>query len=100
MPWTKPQPHGSFAPVRRNTRARWLVDGFRTFEAMADALEAATAEIMIAGWWVAPDLVLRRQTGADSRSVARVAAECLQPSLLLMFPACEAVPAGGSYVRC
>lgn len=67
MPWTKPQPHGSFAPVRCDTQARWLIDGFRTFNAMADALESATAEIMIAGWWVAPDLVLRRRTGDDSR---------------------------------
>ena len=67
LPWTNPQPRGSFAPVREGCRARFLVDGMPCFAAMATAFEAAREEILIAGWWVCPDLVLRRHTGDDSR---------------------------------
>jgi len=69
--WVAPHPFGSFAPVRRNmgVTARWLVDGFNTFSAMADAMTSASREIMIAGWWFTPDLVMKRQTGDDDRCV-------------------------------
>ncbi|TSU62976.1 Phospholipase D2 [Bagarius yarrelli] len=43
--------HGSFAPVRENTKAQWFVNAAGYFDAIADALEGAKEEIFITAWW-------------------------------------------------
>jgi phospholipase D1/2 len=53
-------PHSSFAPFRDTFRISALVDGSDYFAAVATAMEMAASEIFIAGWWVAPDVPLRR----------------------------------------
>lgn len=58
--WTEEHPHGSYAPVRQNTVTQWFVDGESYFDAVAGALEAAEEEIFLAGWWISPELYLRR----------------------------------------
>ncbi|KAI9080056.1 hypothetical protein K1719_037989 [Acacia pycnantha] len=71
--WCHPHRHGSFAPPRGliedGSQAQWFVDGRAAFEAIASSIEDAKSEIFICGWWVCPELYLRRpfHTHASSR---------------------------------
>ncbi|PIN08802.1 Phospholipase D1 [Handroanthus impetiginosus] len=62
--WCHPHRFGSFAPPRGLTedgsQAQWFVDGRAAFEAIALAIEEAKSEIFICGWWLCPELYLRR----------------------------------------
>ncbi|XP_010464093.1 PREDICTED: phospholipase D zeta 2-like [Camelina sativa] len=59
-----PHRFGSFAPPRGLTsdgsQAQWFVDGHTAFEAIAFAIQNATSEIFITGWWLCPELYLKR----------------------------------------
>nr|XP_027114761.1 phospholipase D zeta 1-like isoform X1 [Coffea arabica] len=54
----------SFAPQRGltedGTQAQWFIDGKAAFEAIASSIEKAKSEIYITGWWLCPELYLRR----------------------------------------
>lgn len=50
----------SLAGERNNATAKWYVDGKDYMAAIADAIEKARHEILIAGWKINPDLHLRR----------------------------------------
>ncbi|KAJ7955153.1 Phospholipase [Quillaja saponaria] len=71
--WCHPHRYGSFAPPRGLTddgsEAQWFVDGQAAFEAIASAIEDAKSEVFICGWWLCPELYLRRpfHTHASSR---------------------------------
>ncbi|XP_071737407.1 phospholipase D zeta 1-like isoform X2 [Rutidosis leptorrhynchoides] len=71
--WCYPHRFGSFAPPRGLTddgsQAQWFVDGRAAFEAIALAIEGAKSEIFMCGWWLCPELYLRRpfQAHASSR---------------------------------
>ncbi|KAL3883140.1 hypothetical protein ACJMK2_029433, partial [Sinanodonta woodiana] len=58
--FTKPNRYESFAPMRDKSFARWFVDGSSYFEAVADALEKAKEEIFITGWWLTPEIYMKR----------------------------------------
>ncbi|CAI9119042.1 OLC1v1020696C1 [Oldenlandia corymbosa var. corymbosa] len=62
--WCHPHRFGSFAPPRGLTadgsQAQWFVDGRAAFEAIASAIEDARSEIFICGWWLCPELYMRR----------------------------------------
>ncbi|PON67008.1 Phospholipase D family [Parasponia andersonii] len=62
--WCHPHRFGSFAPQRGLTedgsQAQWFIDGKAAFEAIASAIEDAKSEIFITGWWLCPELYLRR----------------------------------------
>ncbi|KAJ8424960.1 hypothetical protein Cgig2_000547 [Carnegiea gigantea] len=62
--WCYPHRFSSFAPPRGLTddgsKAQWFIDGHAAFEAIAFAIENAKSEIFICGWWVCPELFLRR----------------------------------------
>ncbi|KAL3812959.1 hypothetical protein ACJIZ3_014227 [Penstemon smallii] len=70
--WCHPHRFGSFAPPRGLTddgsQAQWFVDGRATFEAIALAIEEAKSEIFICGWWLCPELYLRRPFHAHASS--------------------------------
>ncbi|KAH1213864.1 Phospholipase D zeta 1 [Glycine max] len=70
---------GSFAPIRGLTedgsQAQWFVDGQETFEAIATSIQDAKSnanrlQIFITGWWLCPELYLRRPF--DSFSTSRL----------------------------
>ncbi|KAJ8407331.1 hypothetical protein AAFF_G00279050 [Aldrovandia affinis] len=52
--------HGSFAPVRESTPTKWFINAAGYFDAIADALEGAKEEIFITGWWLSPEIFLKR----------------------------------------
>ncbi|CAH9061535.1 unnamed protein product [Cuscuta epithymum] len=62
--WCHPHRFGSFAPqrglVEDGSQAQWFVDGRAAFEAIALAIDEAKSEIFICGWWVCPELYMRR----------------------------------------
>ncbi|KAL9378910.1 hypothetical protein Peur_027392 [Populus x canadensis] len=71
--WCHSHRYGSYAPQRGlaedGSQAQWFVDGHAAFEAIASAIENARSEIFITGWWLCPELYLRRpfQDHASSR---------------------------------
>ncbi|KAK7356116.1 hypothetical protein VNO80_15382 [Phaseolus coccineus] len=72
--WCCPHRFGSFAPIRGLTedgsQAQWFVDGQAAFEAIATSIQDAKSEIFITGWWLCPELYLRRPF--DSFSTSRL----------------------------
>ncbi|KAF8550810.1 phospholipase D [Imleria badia] len=51
---------GSFAPIRMNVAAQWLVDGRDYMWNLSRALMMAKESIYIHDWWLSPELQLRR----------------------------------------
>ncbi|KAJ4835368.1 Phospholipase D zeta 1 [Turnera subulata] len=82
--WCHPHRFGSFAPPRGVTedgsQAQWFIDGHAAFEAIASAIEDAKSELFITGWWLCPELYLRRpfQDHAASRLDALLKAKAKQ----------------------
>ncbi|XP_060197605.1 phospholipase D zeta 1 isoform X1 [Lycium barbarum] len=82
--WCHPHRFGSYAPPRGLTeddsQAQWFVDGESAFEAIALAIEEAKSEIFICGWWVCPELYMRRpfHTNASFRLDALLEAKAKQ----------------------
>lgn len=82
--WCHPHRFGSYAPPRGLTedgsQAQWFVDGESAFEAIALAIEEAKSEIFICGWWLCPELYMRRpfHTNAAFRLDALLEAKAKQ----------------------
>ncbi|XP_003791251.2 phospholipase D2 [Otolemur garnettii] len=57
--------HGSYAPPRPGTLARWFVNGAGYFAAVADAILKAQEEIFITDWWLSPEVYLKRPAHSD-----------------------------------
>ncbi|CEH19132.1 Phospholipase D1 [Ceraceosorus bombacis] len=51
---------GSFAPIRLNCSAQWLVDGRDYYWNLSKALLMAKDRIFIHDWWLSPEMYLRR----------------------------------------
>lgn len=62
--WCNPHRFGSFAPPRGLTddgsQAQWFIDGKAAFEAIAASIDNAKSEVYITGWWLCPELYLKR----------------------------------------
>ncbi|KAF8323532.1 uncharacterized protein EI90DRAFT_3146978 [Cantharellus anzutake] len=58
--WTKTNRFDSFAPIRLNVAAQWLVDGRDYFWNVSRAINLAKEKIYIHDWWLSPELQLRR----------------------------------------
>ncbi|KAJ1385581.1 Pleckstrin-like proteiny domain [Sesbania bispinosa] len=62
--WCCSHRFGSFAPIRGLTedgsQAQWYIDGQAAFEAIASSIQDAKSEIFITGWWLCPELYLKR----------------------------------------
>ncbi|KAL8157962.1 phospholipase D zeta 1-like isoform X2 [Apium graveolens] len=70
--WCHPHRFGSYAPPRGLTEdgseVQWFVDGQAAFDSIALAIDGANSEIYICGWWVCPELYLRRPFHAHASS--------------------------------
>ncbi|PIN10122.1 Phospholipase D1 [Handroanthus impetiginosus] len=62
--WCHPHRFNSYAPTRGlvedGSLAQWFIDGKAAFEAIALSIESAKSEIYMTGWWLCPELYLRR----------------------------------------
>jgi phosphatidylserine/phosphatidylglycerophosphate/cardiolipin synthase-like enzyme len=59
-PWVKQHRHRSYAPIRKNAKIKWYIDGKDYFYAVSEAILAAKDEIYIEDWWLSPELVSSR----------------------------------------
>ncbi|KXN88185.1 Phospholipase D1 [Leucoagaricus sp. SymC.cos] len=59
-PYTGRNRFDSFAPIRLNVAAQWLVDGRDYFWNLSRAILLAKHVIYIHDWWLSPELLLRR----------------------------------------
>ncbi|PSR97072.1 hypothetical protein BD289DRAFT_404500 [Coniella lustricola] len=60
-PWASPKIRfDSFAPVRQNVYAQWLVDGRDYMWNVSRAISMAKDVIYIHDWWLSPELYMRR----------------------------------------
>ncbi|KAH8114370.1 phospholipase D [Phellopilus nigrolimitatus] len=58
--WAGSNRFGSFAPIRLNVAAQWLVDGRDYMWNLSRALLLARERIYIHDWWLSPELQMRR----------------------------------------
>lgn len=65
--WNQENRFGSFAPVRKNIHAQWLVDGRDYMWCVSRALAAAKDVIYIHDWWLSPELYLRRPAAMSQK---------------------------------
>ncbi|XLR51880.1 hypothetical protein HN51_002614 [Arachis hypogaea] len=70
--WCHPHRYGSYAPprglIKDGSQAQWFVDGRAAFEAIASSIKDAKSEIFICGWWLCPELYLKRPFHAHASS--------------------------------
>lgn len=65
--WVKPNRFGSFAPVRPNVFAQWLVDGRDYMWNVSRAINMAKDVIYIHDWWLSPELYMRRPAAISQK---------------------------------
>ncbi|KAK5734900.1 Phospholipase D1 [Elasticomyces elasticus] len=65
--WAKKQRFNSYAPVRNNVWARWLVDGRDHMWQVSKAIDKAKDFIYIHDWWLSPELYMRRPAAISQK---------------------------------
>lgn len=50
----------SFAPIREKSLVKWFVDAADYMESVADSIESAKEEIFITGFFISPEIYLKR----------------------------------------
>lgn len=66
-PWSKKNRFDSFAPVRQNVFAQWLVDGRDYMWNVSRAINEAKDVIYIHDWWLSPQLYMRRPAAISQK---------------------------------
>ncbi len=66
-PWAKKNRYDSFAPVRPNCFAQWLVDGRDHMWVLSRAIDQAKDVIYIHDWWLSPEIYLRRPAAISQK---------------------------------
>ncbi|EEH07833.1 conserved hypothetical protein [Histoplasma capsulatum G186AR] len=66
-PWSKPNRFDSFAPVRPNCFAQWLVDGRDYMWVVSRAINQAKDVVYIHDWWLSPELYMRRPAAISQK---------------------------------
>ncbi|VDK78403.1 unnamed protein product [Litomosoides sigmodontis] len=65
--WLESHPYGSTFPVRRAQNVQWFVDGRSFMEHAANMIELAREEIFVAGWWLSPEIFMKRPAVEGNR---------------------------------
>lgn len=65
--WFHPKRFDSFAPVRKNVFAQWLVDGRDYMWNVSRAINMARDVIYIHDWWLSPELYMRRPAAISQK---------------------------------
>ena len=66
-PWARPNRFDSYAPVRGNCFAQWLVDARDHMWMVSRAINQAKDVIYIHDWWLSPELYMRRPAAISQK---------------------------------
>lgn len=103
-PWAKTNRFDSFAPVRPNCFAQWLVDGRDHMWVVSRALNQAKDVIYIHDWWLSPELYMRRPPAISQkwrldRLLKRKADEGVKIFVIVYRNIESAVPIDSQYTK-
>lgn len=103
-PWSKPNRFDSFAPVRSNVFAQWLVDGRDYMWNVSRAISMAKDVIYIHDWWLSPELYMRRPAAISQkwrldRLLQRKAREGVKVFVIMYRNINSAVPIDSEYTK-
>jgi phospholipase D1/2 len=103
-PWVRENRFGSFAPVRKNCFAQWLVDGRDYTWVVSRALSQAKDVIYIHDWWLSPELYMRRPPAISQkwrldRLLKRKAEEGVKVFVIVYRNVESAIPIDSQYTK-
>ncbi|EXJ59862.1 hypothetical protein A1O7_04009 [Cladophialophora yegresii CBS 114405] len=103
-PWAKVNRFDSFAPVRPNCFAQWLVDGRDHMWVVSRALNQAKDVIYIHDWWLSPELYMRRPPAISQkwrldRLLKRKAEEGVKIFVIVYRNIDAAIPIDSQYTK-
>ena len=102
--WSKPKRFDSFAPVRSNVFAQWLVDGRDYMWNVSRAISMAKDVIYIHDWWLSPELYMRRPAAISQkwrldRLLQRKAREGVKIFVIIYRNINSAIPIDSEYTK-
>ncbi|KAK3086975.1 Phospholipase D1, partial [Teratosphaeriaceae sp. CCFEE 6253] len=102
--WAKKQRFGSYAPVRKDVWARWLVDGRDHMWQVSRAIDNAKDFIYIHDWWLSPELYMRRPAAISQkwrldRLLQRKAEEGVKIFVIVYRNIESAIPIDSEYTK-
>ena len=102
--WSKPNRFDSFAPVRSNVFAQWLVDGRDYMWNVSRAISMAKDVIHIHDWWLTPELYMRRPAAISQkwrldRLLQRKAREGVKIFVIVYRNINSAIPIDSTYTK-
>jgi phospholipase D1/2 len=103
-PWVNTNRFESFAPVRPNCFAQWLVDGRDHMWVLSRAINQAKDVIYIHDWWLSPELYLRRPAAISQkwrldRLLKRKAEEGVRIFVIVYRNIESAIPIDSQYTK-
>ena len=103
-PWAQTNRFDSFAPVRHNTFARFLVDGRDYMWNVSRAILMAKDVIYIHDWWLSPELYMRRPAAISQdyrldRLLKRKAEEGVKIYVIMYRNIESAIPIDSNYSK-
>ncbi|KAK4191127.1 putative phospholipase D1 [Podospora australis] len=103
-PWHLRNRFGSFAPVRTNAYAQWLVDGRDYMWNVSRAISMAKDVVYIHDWWLSPELYMRRpacisQKWRLDRLLQRKAAEGVKIFVIVYRNVEAAIPIDSEHTK-
>ncbi|KAF1813399.1 phospholipase D [Eremomyces bilateralis CBS 781.70] len=102
--WSQEHRFDSFAPVRKNVFAQWLVDGRDYMWNVSRAISMAKDVIYIHDWWLSPELYLRRPAAISQkwrldRLLQRKAQEGVKIFIIVYRNINSAIPIDSEYTK-
>ena len=102
--WAKSKRFDSFAPVRSNVFAQWLVDGRDYMWNVSRAISMAKDVIYIHDWWLSPELYMRRPAAISQkwrldRLLQRKAGEGVKVFVIMYRNINSAIPIDSEYTK-
>jgi phospholipase D1/2 len=103
-PWAKVSRFDSFAPVRYDCQAQWLVDGRDHMWNVSKAINMAKDVIYIHDWWLSPELYLRRPAAISQkwrldRLLQRKAKEGVKVFVIVYRNVGNTIPIDSAYTK-
>lgn len=102
--WAQKHRFDSFAPVRKNVFAQWLVDGRDYMWNVSRAISMAQDVIYIHDWWLSPELYMRRPSAIShkwrlDRLLKKKAEEGVKIFVIMYRNINSAVPIDSEYTK-